>query len=77
MISEVCENFFEGIENDIPEVKLMKYRFFLNIHKEDALSIKPKMVKIALDHELIGEVEMIHEITKTAIEADEVYKKHR
>ena len=27
-----------------------------HIHKEDALSIKPKMVKIALDHELIGEV---------------------
>ena len=50
MLAESCENFFESVEGDVPEVKLMKYRYFLTNDKDNALSIKSKMLKIALDH---------------------------
>ena len=37
----------------------------------------PKMLKLALDHELIGDYETIHEMAKQSIDGNEQYKKIR
>lgn len=56
--------FLRSIKEDIPAVKLYKYRYFIQNDRESAVEIRDAMTKIALDHKLIGEYRLIYELFK-------------
>ena len=77
MISENCENFLKGIEDDIPAVKLIKYRHYLYKKPKEAQEIKQMMLDLSLKNSLIGEYEMIHRTINVSVEQNPEYRKLR
>ncbi len=51
--------FLKSIKEDLPAVKLFKYRYFIQNDRQAASEIRDQMTKIALDNNLIGEYRMI------------------
>lgn len=64
MRAEPKSGFLNAIKDDIPAIKLFKYRSLITRDPTKASEVRDQMLKIALDNKLIGEYRLIFECLK-------------
>lgn len=77
MKADQKEGFLRAIQDDIPAIKLFKYRNLIQRDPARAAELRDQMAKIALDNQLIGEYRLIFECLKQKEVENQVHLKLR